>query len=82
MEGRGGGGEVNADATACTFRVAATAHGCTQTGVDHWEDWNETKIFSGASTIAMLDKWAKEMMGPKSRWSDLSLSPVVEEALP
>ena len=64
------------DATACTFQIAATAHGCAQVGVDHWQDWKRTKVFSGAATIVMLDVWAKEAMGPKAAWNDLILSPV------
>jgi hypothetical protein len=64
------------EATACTFQIAATAHGCNQVGVDHWQDWKTTKVFSGAATIAMLDAWAKASMGPKAAWNDLILSPV------
>ena len=71
-------GSASSDgATACNFSIAATAHGCDQVGVDHWQDWKQTKIFSGAATIAMLDVWAKASMGPKAAWNDLILSPVV-----
>ena len=70
-------GSASSDgATACNFSIAATAHGCNQVGVDHWQDWKQTKIFSGAATIAMLDAWAKASMGPKAAWNDLILSPV------
>ena len=71
-------GSASSDgATACNFSIAATAHGCNQVGVDHWQDWKQTKIFSRAATIAMLDVWAKASMGPKAAWNDLILSPVV-----
>lgn len=71
-----GDGFGSSGAVACNFQIAATAHGCAQVGVDHWQDWKRTKVFSGAATIAMLDLWAKEAMGPKAAWNDLILSPV------
>ena len=58
------------------FTVAATATVCVQTGVDHWQDFRRTKLFTQDATMAMLDAWAKEACGPKATWHDLTLSPV------
>jgi len=69
---------LDSGACASIIRIAATAHGCVQTGVDHWQNWTATKIFTGAATIEMLDRYAKEKMGPKASWDQLTLSPVEE----
>lgn len=71
---------ANDNACGCDFKVAATARGCVQIGVDHWQDWQTTQVFSGAATFAMLDAWAKKTMGPQATWNDLLLSTVAEDA--